>query len=264
MSSPGQAIFFLVAANVEAQHVIYHEQNAHLRSIYDNVLTLDVGRHLPKRSNGFTLATIGRGEGVDIFIPDGDISKLQCSFELDDDRNTIMFCDHSSTRSCQTFGEDAIGFEDCRHPRKVAVLPCLNTTIGMGGLGKDRILFRLHWSYRVEQIPRAMQARGRLKADPRSARTFEAPLDTIVPSMLQTRPFTPGPAQLELRFKIQGDLLGEGGFGKVYRAVDVDKGRLIAVKLLRKQTGSTRNEVNHLSRLNHVRFPFRKERSKLI
>jgi hypothetical protein len=115
------------------------------------VLALDIGRHLPKRSNGFTLATTGRGEGVDIFIPDRDISKLQCSFEL-------------------------------------------------------------------------------------------------------TRPFTPGPVQLGLRFKIQGDPLGEGRFGKVYRAVDVDRGRLIAVKLLRKLTGSTKNEVSHLSRLNHVCF----------
>jgi hypothetical protein len=153
MSSPGQAIFSLVAANIEAQHIIYHDQNAHLRSICDNVLALDIGRHLPKRSNGFTLATIGRGELVDIFIPDRDISNLQCSFKLDDDRNVVMFYDHSSTRLCQTFGEDAIGFEDCRHPRRVAVLPCVNTTIGMGGLGKDRILFHLHWSCKVEQVP---------------------------------------------------------------------------------------------------------------
>lgn len=91
MSSPGQASFFLVAANIEAHHVIYHEQKAYLRSICDNVLALDIGRHLPKSSNGFTLATIGRGEGVDIFIPDRDISKLQCSFELDDDGNVVMF-----------------------------------------------------------------------------------------------------------------------------------------------------------------------------
>jgi serine/threonine protein kinase len=60
--------------------------------------------------------------------------------------------------------------------------------------------------------------------------------------------------QLELRFKIQGDPLGEGNFGKVYRAGDVDRGRLIAVKLLRKLTGSTKNEVSHLSRLNNVCF----------
>lgn len=135
---------------------------------------------------------------------------------------------------------------------KGCCLPCLNTTIRIGGLGKDRILFHLHWSCKVEQVPRAIQPRGRLEADPRSTRTLEAALDMIVPSMLQTRPFTPGSVQLELRFKIQGDPLGEGSFGKVYSAVDVDRGRLIAVKLLRKLTGSTKNEVSHLSRLNHV------------
>jgi hypothetical protein len=74
--SLGQAIFFLIAANIKAQRVIYYDQNAYLRSICNNMLALDISRHLPKRSNGFTLATIGRGEFIDIFIANRDISNL--------------------------------------------------------------------------------------------------------------------------------------------------------------------------------------------
>jgi hypothetical protein len=92
------------------------------------------------------------------------------------------------------------------------------------------------------------------------ARTVDE-ADTVLPSRRETRPHTVGPQQPQMRYKKIGKALGSGQFGNVYKAVDADTGRLMAVKVLKRPTGTSermtlfnalKREVETLSRLSHV------------
>jgi serine/threonine protein kinase len=65
--------------------------------------------------------------------------------------------------------------------------------------------------------------------NPRLCRTIDE-VDTTLPSHRQTRAHTPG--QLRVRYRTLG-LLGKGQFGEVYKALDVDAGVLLAVKIIK-------------------------------
>jgi serine/threonine protein kinase len=56
----------------------------------------------------------------------------------------------------------------------------------------------------------------------------EAPTD--LPSLWETRPHTL--TQLKMRYILVGPLLGSRQFGTVYKAIDVDSGKFIAVKIV--------------------------------
>ena len=104
---------------------------------------------------------------------------------------------------------------------------------------------------------------GRLE-NPRLARTVnEAPTD--LPSR-ETRPHIPGPRQLKMRYAEVLPKLGSGQYGEVYKAIDVDSGKLMAVKILVQPTGASqqkdwrcslyyalKREVEILSKISHVR-----------
>jgi hypothetical protein len=101
--------------------------------------------------------------------------------------------------------------------------------------------------------------------NPRLARTVnEAPTD--LPSRRETRPHTPGQRQLKMRYvKVEGGNLGSGQFGTVHKAIDVDSGKFMAVKILERPTRASKQEewrqslyyalkreVETLSEISHV------------
>ena len=92
----------------------------------------------------------------------------------------------------------------------------------------------------------------------RLARTIDE-ADTNLPSQRQTRVHTPG--QLKVRYETFGEL-GKGQFGEVHRALDVDAGRLLAVKIIKAPTAARGNmrelkrEVEILARVSHVSTTF--------
>lgn len=98
-----------------------------------------------------------------------------------------------------------------------------------------------------------------LGVNPRLAKTDNEEL-TIPPSPVTvTRTHSPQTVGL-VRYHIEGDL-GAGAYGTVYRAVNVDTGKLMAVKRLRLPATQRRNrlmlerEIETLSRLRHVSVP---------
>lgn len=247
-----------------AKHAIAHPDNAHLVSRGSKgTPVLDVGFHIRGKSST-TLATLGRGVEADIYLEGPSIAKVQCSFEIDLDTGVVMFFDRSHGCTSQVSGENAAPFEQGR-VRKVLVQANVNTVIGMGGERRDLFQFELEWHQTQSQAVNVIKQHnilpwGRL-ANPRAARTIDvAPTDLV--TQRQTRIHTSGQQQPKIRYALLEPELGSGQFGTVYKAVDVDSGKLMAVKILKQPMGaynqeewrkSYKREVKNLSQSQHVR-----------
>ncbi len=263
------ALFSLVPkpGNERAERAVSHPNNIrHVSTSPDGVEALDVGFHIRGKSST-TLATLGRGVEADICVEGSSIAKVQCSFEIDLDTRVGMFYDRSHGCTTQVSGENATPFEHGR-VRKVLIQEDLNTIIGMGGERRDLIQFELEWHQDLTQTAEAIKnydtlSCGRVE-NPRLARTVdEAPTD--LPSRRETRLHTPGPQQLKMRYVKVGGALGSGQFGTVHKAIDVDSGKFMAVKILQRPTRASKiedwkqslyyalkREVETLSEISHV------------
>jgi len=236
--------------NERAERVVSHPDNSHhVSTLSDGTLALDVGFHIRGKSST-TLATLGRGVEADIYVEGSSIAKIQCSFEIDLDTGVIMFYDRSHGCTTQVSGENATPFEYERS-RKVLIQKGLNTIIGMGGERRDLVQFKLEWHQDPTQTAETIKNYealpcGRVE-NPRLSRTVdEAPTD--LPSRRETRPHTPGCLQLKMRYeKVVGGKLGSGQFGTVHKAINVDSGKFMAVKILEQPTRKSKQEEWRMS-----------------
>jgi hypothetical protein len=79
------------------------------------------------------------------------IGRVQCSFEINQDRGVILLYDRSNNLSTQVSGENAVPFEyGCF--RRVVIQKKLNTVIGIGGKGCDLVRFELYWHLEPVEI----------------------------------------------------------------------------------------------------------------
>lgn len=237
--SHSSALFTLLPLNDAATAVVESEPNKHLVSeSNDGSQVLEIGNFASASKDSAVLATLGR-DG-DIVIPGKSISKIQCSFEINVETNIVMFYDKSHSQTTQVMGKKVFPFEYGR-PRRVAVLRGVNTAIGMGGIKKDMIQFAIVWPEITPDLSdTAIQTRAAavLKQNPRFARTLDPAPETALPTGMATRIHTPGvPRPAVIRFHKIGKKLGSGSFGDVYKAVDVDDGRIMAVKIVKQAAG---------------------------
>jgi len=262
------ALFSLAPINKRAEEAVAHPENGPFVSrLDDGTLALDIG-HIRSKSGNTTFATLGRGD-ADIFVEGSSIAKIQCSFEIDVDTNAIMLYDRSHGQTTQVSGENATPF-DYGRLRKVVVQEQLDTILGMGGQGRNLVQFRLEWHHdpdvAMEKVKNREGITSGYEEHPRLARTV-IDEDTALPSRRETRIHTPGPQQLKMRYATIGDRLGAGQFGEVFKAIDADSGKLMAVKILKqpgratqKQQEEWRQAMNHtlkreveiLAKLSHV------------
>jgi len=250
-----------------AKRVVDHPDNVrHVSTLRDGVEALDVGFHIRGKSST-TLATIGRGVTADIYVEGSSISQIQCSFEINLDSGVVMLYDRSFAQSTQVFGTNATPFEHGR-VRRVLVQEGLNTIIGIGGERQDLVQFELKWHQDLTKMAEIIKnydalACGRIE-NPRLARTVDvSPTDCL--SRWETSPQTLGQQQLKIRYVKVGPELGSGQFGTVHKAIDVDSGKVMAVKILEQPTTASRQEhwrqslyyalkreVKTLSEISHV------------
>ncbi|KAI9661288.1 MAG: hypothetical protein M1821_009615 [Bathelium mastoideum] len=242
MSLPTRTIFYLTVygRNEGATAVINHPENRRLRSISsDNRPALEVGFTKDRKTS---LATLGRGD-TDIFIDRTDVSRLQ------------------------VFGQkaqDGAPFLD-DHPRRVLVQIDFNTVICMGSERQGRIEFELVWPQQPAQTMDAIKKHNMTAAtqaiNPRQAQTVDD-ADTILPLQRQTRIHTSGASNPSIRYVTLGDPMGEGTFGKVYKAINVDTGKFLAVKRFKTAQGNAnmgayiyktiKREVETIARCSHM------------
>lgn len=259
------ALFSLQPLNNRAHNVVCHPSNIHLVStLNDCSPVLDVGFNIRSKSCA-TLATLGRGD-TDIFVEGSSIAKVQCSFEIDLDSKVIMLYDRSNGLTTQVSGDNAMPFEHGRL-RRVVVQEDLNTIIRMGGVGCDLVQFKLIWHLNPTQTIEKVKSQEGMPChqdeNPRFARTMDE-TPTVLPSQRVTRIHTTGERKLRMRYKKVGSALGSGQFGTLHTCIDVDSGKFMAVKVLKRPPGKSlevwkeelhrtlKREVETLSDINHV------------
>ncbi|KIX91998.1 uncharacterized protein Z520_12269 [Fonsecaea multimorphosa CBS 102226] len=220
---------------MRAAQVLSHPENKHLISTRDDGKSaIDIG--FPSRGGSpTTLATLGRDPNADIFVEGSDISRIQCSFEVDLDTGIVMFYDRSNGCTSHVFGTKVVPFEFGR-ARRVVVDDELNNIIGMGGERCDLILFEIKWrpdpSGRANTIKQYGAECGTRIEHARTARTEDA-APTEPPPHRGIRLHTPRSLALKMRY-VNKERLGQGSFGEVHKAIDIDSGKLMAVKVLKR------------------------------
>jgi len=267
-----QALFSLIPKSQKAKLAVDDENNSHLvsMSLLNNVKSFDVGFHINSSHSTNTLATLGRND-CDIYLRPSSISRVQCSFEMDDlSSGIVMLYDQSPQHNTRVSSLDEWGsFQNERSPRRVLVYPGFNNAISMGGVHHNLIEFSLEWIKNEGEIKEAVKkhrdAAETLIINPRKARTRD-PTITTLPSTKMT-PLSPDqafqrPSVTPLRYYRQSSkLLGAGAFGTVWRAIDVDTGRIMAMKEIPRKSGSqaqvdvnrVHQEVELMRRAKHVR-----------
>jgi len=257
-----RALFSLEPLNDRARDVVTNPNNSHLVSaLPDGVLALDIGFHIRSQSRN-TLAMLGRNN-ADIIVQGSSIARSQCSFEIDDpDTGVVMLYDRSNSQTTQVSGGNAKPFEPGR-TRRIVVANDVNTEIGMGGIACDLVRFKLRWHdlYKLGTVKNIKNQEGLIcsqEENPRFARTVDE-MPTVLPSQRATRLHTPGERQLRMRYA-EGYQLGSGQFGTVYKAIDVDSGKVMAVKVIKRPLlgweadawQRVKREVEILARISHV------------
>ncbi|KAL6409740.1 Serine/threonine-protein kinase RAD53 [Ilyonectria robusta] len=254
-------LFTLIPDSDAARAAVHHSANAPFVSQYGDQLVFDVG-HMRAKPDG-TLVTLGRGN-ADIVLDSPSLSRIQCSFVINPDTNVVMLHDLSGQWSTQVFGLPLFPFENDR-TRQVVVSPTLNPVLGMGGEKRDLYKFQLEWRQDLTNTLKEIKARKEADAsisyqeDTRNARTIDAKETEMQTPRFDLR--IQVPPRPKIRYIRPDDsALGRGQFGQVFKALDVDTGRFLAVKrLVRQAEGSweaaaQKREVEVLSRSRHPRI----------
>lgn len=224
---PPLVLFSLKPLNDRARHVV--ATNRHLASISSDGRTqvLDIGIYSPKVL-GRTLATIGRAN-ADITVNEPTISRLQCSFEMDHLKSgVVMLYDRSCSRTTKPLGAEAIQF-DPDNPRRIVVAPGVNTLVGMGGPKCDLIIFELKWRKIEDKVFKDM--RSDALSGPDKHQCLVRTADEGARSSPAQHAIAVRATKKPIRYVIRRHTpVGSGAFGDVFKAIDVDCGKLFALK----------------------------------
>ena len=263
------ALFSLVPLNGKAKDVIEDQDNKHLVSLSwkKNLASFDIGFHINSQSSENTLANFGRDD-CDITLRPTTIARTHCSFEVDDlNTGTVMFYDRSHSHNTRVSGVNNKPFESGRSPRKILVYPGFNEIISMGGKYGDLIEFELQWIQKEDNIKniikKQLNQRNIRITNPRKARTRDATKTALTSAILTPEQAFQTSSQTGLRY-FKREFRGGGSFGRVWRVIDVDSGRIMAMKQIdclpqqQKQEyfRIVRQEVELMRRSKHVRMLF--------
>jgi len=258
---PG-TIFTLIPLET-SKHAVdatYDPANLGLVSITEYGRGIDVGTAVrsPTRQ---TLARLGTDTGRNcIRIKGFRVSRLHLTFEIHETSRCVLLYDRSPKNTTiiehePTVTHTVFPFETGR-PRRVMVTPNINCVIGMGGEKANLVRFKLLWWNKEEfTVPHNPDL---VVPDSSLARTCGSENPEVT---RETRIHVTN--KNRIRYVEQAESIGKGRFGVVYKALNVDTGDLMAVKVLSRQMTGTeswgdvqhaarKNEVETLERLRHV------------
>lgn len=265
------ALFSLVPMNGKATDVVEDQDNKHLVSLSwkGDRVSFDIGFHINSQSSENTLANLGR-DNCDITLRPATIARTHCSFEVDDlNTGTVMFYDRSHNHKTQVSGVPSRAFESGRSPRKILVYPGINEKISMGGKNGDLIEFKLQWIQKEDKIKdiikKHLNQRKHTITKPRKARTRDVTETALTSAIMTPEQAFQTPSQTGLRY-FKREFRGGGSFGRVWRVIDVDSGRMMAMKQIdclpqqqkQEHFRTVRREVELMRRSKHVRILFTK------
>jgi len=252
-----QTIFHLVPKTPAAEAILEEKPNTNFKSLSSSRLQplndgedgpqlgLEVGYHVALVPRPDVIAEAGRR--ADIYLRGGSISAVQFSFEIHPESRAIMFHDRSRLRNTNI---KPFRFRTDGHLRQHVLQHGIEYVINTGGDRGELYEFELRWVQKEDAVQRAEQgyetAAARVQ-DSRWARTVDDG-PTELPSWYNTRLHTPADGGVQRT--TAGSALGEGAYGKVSKAVDLDSGYSVAVK---KVVLSKMKELAPEDRENHVR-----------
>lgn len=262
------ALFSLVAYqnSVGAKAVIAH--NHHLVSVVPRtspsdsdypggtVYGINVGFFIGNKSR-FTIASIGRDGDIVVPVPASEkaivrrVSRVQCSFEMQQQSEKLMLYDRSTSGTTTLIGSNVIPFELGRSPRRILMYKNVNRRFAIPGNIEFEIIWH-EWNGDLRELIIYKED------NPRLTRTIDDTL-TTPPTGRVTRIHTPACKEPKIRYTGRA-ILGKGSFGTVWKVYDVDSGDRIALKKIRwPQRGiqsleymKMKREVEILSKLSHV------------
>ncbi|CEL03547.1 hypothetical protein ASPCAL04701 [Aspergillus calidoustus] len=259
---PTSPYFALIGRNEHAQAAVHDPQNrVHFVPTGDGSGALGVG-HIPPRGTDdpATLATIGR-DG-DIVLSSPSISKKHCIFTVNRQDMIVTLKDVSSSGSTRVGDSDP----HCSYPfagnrREIVVMPGVNSLLGLGGEHSDLFVFEIQWANNFQDTVRKLSARPAISAVG-NGQWAETRLPSRISaihtnSYIATRMSNVAPLQT-IRYHAL-EFLGQGRVGMVFKAVDVDHSRLVAVKrIVLPPDGkdlhyqAAKGEVEALARIDHT------------
>ena len=269
-----EALFWLIPLNLLAENVVRDPRNSDHVALQGETPAFDVGFHVnPKRRH--TLITLGRGSHADITVKGRSISRSQCSFEIDDlstgivrlwdrsDDKTTHIVDDASDLLAQDSSIGCMQFQPGTD-RRIVVRPRFNEKFEFGDENGEPVQFRLHWIKKSDPtIVETINNRVIHLEDSQSARThqIDSEDEKWVPSRNSrhdSKIATPGRAS-KLRY-IEEQLIDRGGYAKVFKAIDVDSGKFVAIKRIprpprgwdSRSWGKVRDEIKCMNRIKHV------------
>jgi hypothetical protein len=218
---------YLIPKNGAARGILEEPHNANYIVSREEGDYEDFVFYLDFRHEDRTQYVLGRGSDVDIQLPDSkaDISKTQCVFRLDGDSGAVFLDDRSSHQSTETFASrhdyrTTIAMPS-RSPRSVLVARDINNHIAIGR--KQHYQFELFW------------------------------LCDGLYDFPQNGSLQKGPINGNSMKYVQGEKIGGGAFGNVFKALDVHTGELIAVKKMHNLDGKNlefaNREIRHLNQI---------------
>ena len=258
-----RTLFHLVPLNQLARDALLLPENSSYvspshASASDVQLGLEIGFHVPLKPAGRVITRLGRD--ADLILPERHISAIHIAFEIHPD-TLVTLLSVRSKRSSQVIVQSIEGNAD-RVEGDCVLLYGQNYTI--------RIVhyeFQLIWrnAATVESL-RALVAQEYRNSLQRLQFVRPRDLPTDIGSELhtwhQTRLHT---AKRILFREAEGEprtLIGQGRFGDVFRAVDLESGNAIAVKVVRLSSYpnvelarvALHREIKALEKLKHVRY----------
>jgi serine/threonine protein kinase len=235
MAGRSPAHFYLIPINSVARKAVSEHHGTEL--VVEMEDTLEPVFYLDFRDESREQYTFGQGEGVDIRLTDAraDISMSQCAFTFDPVSRAVFLWDQSERKTTRTYStsrdisETTIDMPESG-PRSVLVARDINCHIAIGR--KQYYLFSISW-------------------------LCDGMYDFPEKGSLQV-----GPKHGHKKY-VQGERIGGGAFGSVFRALDVHNGRMIAVKRMHDLDGKNmefaNREIRNLSKIakselyNHVK-----------
>lgn len=224
---PAPPIFVLVGYNRAGKLVVNEQANIHLRYTLENDLK---GLYISFGNPDKQVFTLGRDNNADILLPDPksnlDLSRHQCSFYNYVDHHAVFLEDYSRANNTQPIsannGRDGgVVIPFGRGRRTVLVARGINSLIS---IGKDQ-----HYQFEIYWLSDGLHDFG-------------------------DSPYVVGPRKSRNKKYLQGDKVGGGTYGTVFKALNVHTGELMAVKKFHNLEGKNLDfatrEVANLFRIN--------------
>ncbi|KAM3548032.1 hypothetical protein ARSEF4850_009652 [Beauveria asiatica] len=243
-------LFSLKPRSHAASIIVNLYENSHFVAVRDGEQFLDLGLYKSDCSDRTVhcIATMGRAGDITMPMEWRTVSKIHCAFLAAADNQGIMFVDTSSTASCQAYGDDNSRKLLSGGLRRVGGSSCHLRRIEIDVDQQNKAEFDIVWRYPPAELASALQAwhEAELPRHPKMADTQPwAPADEYAHVCQAADNDVP---DLEIdavdaaRLVLQGNPIGRGGFGAVYRAFDAKANKLVAVKV-QKFHRSTLREI---------------------